>query len=102
MTFWNSAIPDDVELTDEDRALPAFQRVGHFGETTSPERRTDFSGSGYAPAEALPTAVTALGSVWKILQLSVAGDPRDGAAIERFSFSRGLPPKLVRDDWSGS
>ncbi|MDB5417522.1 MAG: hypothetical protein JWP50_941 [Phenylobacterium sp.] len=100
VSFWISPLPEKVRLTKADRALPAFQRVGHFGETTSPDRRTDFSGSAHAPAEALPTAMTAFGSVWKILQLSVAGDPRDGAAIEWFSFSRAIPPKLVRDDWS--
>jgi hypothetical protein len=37
--------------------------------------------------------------VWKVLQLWVVGDIRDGAAIEWFSFSRAIPPKLVRDDW---
>jgi hypothetical protein len=102
VSFWISALPKEIRLTKADRAQPAFQRVGHFGETTSPDRRTDFTGSAIAPAEALPTTMAALGSVWKILQLEVTGDPRDGAAIEWFSFSRAVPPKLVRDDWSES
>jgi hypothetical protein len=99
VSFWISALPEKLRLTKADRASPAFQRVGHFGATSSPDRRTDFTGSAHAPAEALPMAVTALGSVWKILQLSVAGDPRDGGAIEWFAFSRAIPPKLIRDDW---
>jgi hypothetical protein len=101
VSFWISALPEKVRVTKADRELPAFQRVGHFGKTTSPDRRTDFSGSGYVPAKALSTAVTALGSVWKILQLSVVGDPHDGAAIDWFAFSRAIPPKLVRDGGSG-
>lgn len=99
VSFWLMPLPKGVRLTKADRDLPAFQRVGHFGETTSPDRSTDFSASGYAPSEALPEAAVALGSVWKILQLWLKGDPRDGAPIEWFAFSRSIPPKLVRDDW---
>ena len=100
VSFWISAVPEGVRLTEEDRALSGFQSVGHFGKTTAPAQRTDFTGSAHAPAEALPTTVAALGSVWKILQLDVTGNPRDGAAIKWFSFSRAIPPKLVRDDWA--
>jgi len=40
--------------------------------------------------------VTALGSVWKVLQLGVSSDPLNGASVEWFSFSRSVPPKLLR------
>ena len=99
VSFWILPVPERVKVTKADRESPAFQRVGHFGETTSPDGHTDFVGSVHAPGEALPTMVAALGSVWRVLQFEVAGDPRNGGGIEWFSFSRSIPPKLVRDDF---
>jgi hypothetical protein len=99
LSFWLMELAPKPRVTKAELAQPSFQRVGHIGPTTSPDRRTDFSASAHLPQEALTSAVTALGSVWKILQLWAIGDPEAGAAIDWFSFSRAIPPKLVRDDW---
>jgi hypothetical protein len=97
VSFWLMDLAPKPRVTKSALAEPMFQRVGHIGPTTSPDRRTDFSASAHLPQDALASTVTALGSVWKILQLSVVGDLDAGAAIDWYGFSRGIPPKLVRD-----
>lgn len=102
VSFWLFELPSKPRVSKSDATLPEFKRVGQIGPTTSPDRRTDFSASAHLPQDAMGTAVAALGSVWTILQLWASGDPVTGADIDRYAFSRGIPPKLVRDDWGSS
>jgi hypothetical protein len=99
VSFWLMELAANPRPSNADLASPAFQQVGHFGETQSPDCRADFTGSAHLPEGALPATVTALGSVWKILNIWVSGDLARGGAIDSYAFSRGIPPKLVKDDW---
>jgi hypothetical protein len=97
---WISALLESREYAEADTEEEILKWVGHLGPTGSPDRTADFTASLDVPRDALPTMVTALGSVWKVLQLGVSGDPLNGASVEWFSFSRAIPPKLVRDDFA--
>jgi hypothetical protein len=96
VSVWISALLESSAYAENGADDEILRWVGHLGPTGSPDRRADFTASLDVPKEALPTMVTALGSVWKVLQLGVSSDPLNGASVEWFSFSRSVPPKLLR------
>lgn len=98
--IWISALLESREYAEADKEDEILKWVRHLGPTGSPDRTADFTASLDAPRDALPTMVAALGSVWKVLQLGMSGDSLNRASVEWFSFSRAIPPKLVRDGFT--
>jgi hypothetical protein len=95
MRIWLSPFgPETAFGTD------GLDRVGQFYRDRSDEIGSDFQASLYLPEQALSPAVTCLSSVWRYLDIWIAEDQGDEAAVTAFSFSATIHPNLK--EWAGA
>jgi len=60
----------------------------------------DYSATLLIPESSISTTATCLASVWRYIHMWSFDDEGDELALERFSFSRDIPPKIA--SWAGS
>jgi hypothetical protein len=73
--------------------------VGRFWSDRAGARGAAFEADLRLPEEALAPALTCLGSVWKLVNIWVAGEEPDGARVTAYSFASNVHPNLK--EWAG-
>jgi len=80
--------------------IDGLDSVGQFYRDRPDELGADFQASLHLPDEALPPAITCLGSVWRYLDIWIDKYRGDEATVTAFSFSARIHPNLV--EWAGA
>jgi hypothetical protein len=73
--------------------------VGRFWSGRLGAKGPPFEADLRLPEEALAPALTCLGSVWKLVDIWIAGEEADGARVTAYSFASNVHPNLK--EWAG-
>lgn len=74
--------------------------VGRIWRHNPPKYGVEYSATLRIPEASVAAAATCLASVWRYLHMWTFDEDGDELALERFAFSRDIPPKIA--SWAGS
>lgn len=92
---WLSPFSADIEF---DVKNP--QGVGRLSRHTPPSYGCDYSATLLIPESSIAPTATCLASAWRYIHLWTFDHAGEESALERFTFSRNIPPKIMR--WAGT